>query len=782
MRSCSYRCYSGTGTRPHSFHTRSGGCVDVREPYEYCGVRGHIPGALNYPWTSGVLRARYEELPKDGPILVVCQSGGRSNAAASFLDSNGFTMVYDMLRGMSVWQWETAPCKYSGGSGTATNPYQIATADDLIALGETPEDYDKHFILTTDIDLDPNLPGRKVFDRAVIAPTIHSCPGCSSGSALAGIFDGNGHTISHLTIVGNDFLGLFGSLDSGSEVKDLGLLDVNITGSGNYIGGLVGSNWGTVTRCYSTGTVNSTCQISGSGGVGGLAGSNGSTVAQCYSTAAISGKHYVGGLVGYNYGLVVQCYSIGAVSGTEWCVGGLVGLNEDDVLRSVWDMKTSGLSVSAGGVGLTTAEMMNPYMLGLNGFGNDPNWVLDPGWDYPRLAWERTPGGIIPEPNIDWLEGQGTPEKPYRIDTASQLILLGKAGILCEKHIILGADIDLDPNLPEGLVFAQAVIPGFVGVFDGNDHTISHLTIRGTGYLGLFGYLASESEVKNLGVVDVNITGSGSDIGALVGSTNGVLTGVTIWGSSVSNSYSTGTVSGTYGVGGLVGNNDGNVTGCYSTCAVSGTSLVGGLVGFSAGDVTQCYSTGATSGNDDVGGLIGSTSFGSVTQCYSSGVVGGHNGVGGLLGATSISVISNCYSVASVSGCNRVGGLVGLDYEVGELISVRGYHLSRCYSAGLVVGENEVGGLLGHFEGREGELPAFDGLWDIETSGQSTSAAGTGKTTAEMQTASTFLEAGWDFAGETANGTEDIWWILEGLDYPRLWWEDNDNLLFNIEY
>jgi hypothetical protein len=40
-----------------------------------------------------------------------------------------------------------------------------------------------------------------------------------------------------------------------------------------------------------------------------------------------------------------------------------------------------------------------------------------------------------------------------------------------------------------------------------------------------------------------------------------------------------------------------------------------------------------------------------------------------------------------------------------------------------------------------------------------------------MQMASTFLEAGWDFVGETKNGTEDIWWIFEGRDYPRFWWE-----------
>ena len=46
-----------------------------------------------------------------------------------------------------------------------------------------------------------------------------------------------------------------------------------------------------------------------------------------------------------------------------------------------------------------------------------------------------------------------------------------------------------------------------------------------------------------------------------------------------------------------------------------------------------------------------------------------------------------------------------------------------------------------------------------------------GKTTAEMQIAGTFLEAGWDFVDKTENGMDDIWWILEGQDYPRLWWE-----------
>ena len=85
----------------------------------------------------------------------------------------------------------TAQAQYSGGSGTADDPYQIATYEDLLLLGETPEDYDKHFILTADIDLDPNLPGRKVFDRAVIAPDVNDTDDRFQGTRFTGLFDGD---------------------------------------------------------------------------------------------------------------------------------------------------------------------------------------------------------------------------------------------------------------------------------------------------------------------------------------------------------------------------------------------------------------------------------------------------------------------------------------------------------------------------------------------------------------------------------------------------------------
>jgi rhodanese-related sulfurtransferase len=96
--------------------------LDVREVREYCDPAGHIPGALNYPWNSGALQARYAELPADSRILVVCRRGRRSNRAASFLASRSPSQIYDMRGGMQAWLWETARCPDSDGRGIDDDP------------------------------------------------------------------------------------------------------------------------------------------------------------------------------------------------------------------------------------------------------------------------------------------------------------------------------------------------------------------------------------------------------------------------------------------------------------------------------------------------------------------------------------------------------------------------------------------------------------------------------------------------------------------------------------
>jgi hypothetical protein len=143
-------------------------------------------------------------------------------------------------------------------------------------------------------------------------------------------------------------------------------------------------------------------------------------------------------------------------------------------------------------------------------------------------------------------------------------------------------------------------------------------------------------------------------------------------------------------------------------------------------------------------------------------LVTGSEHVGGLVGRNSGS-IADSYSRSPVSlDCEYAGGLVG--WNAGSI--------SSSYSRGVVSGGLFSGGLVSLGVGN-----ITSSFWDIQTcgwgwlSGWEQLGGNAGLTTAEMQTASTFLAAGWDFVGETANGTEDLWWINEGKDYPRLWWE-----------
>jgi hypothetical protein len=292
--------------------------------------------------------------------------------------------------------------KYSGGTGEPNDPYQIATAQDLMLLGKTPEDYDKHFILTADIDLDPNLPSRKVFDRAVIAPDINDIEHDFQGIPYTGVFDGNGHTISRLTIQGSYYLGLFGQLGSGANVRNLGVVDVNIADSGLYVGGLAGQNSGEISLCYSTGVVH------GGRCVGGLVGCNNGSgdITNCSSNCMVSGFENIGGLLGHNghdySGRVARCFSTGLVSGTE-DVGGLVGDNDANVTDSFWDMETSARAHSDGGAGKTTAEMQTADtfleagwdFVGETENGTEDIWSICEGTNYPRFVWQIPVGDFV---------------------------------------------------------------------------------------------------------------------------------------------------------------------------------------------------------------------------------------------------------------------------------------------------------------------------------------------------------------------------------------------------
>ena len=158
-----------------------------------------------------------------------------------------------------------------------------------------------------------------------------------------------------------------------------------------------------------------------------------------------------------------------------------------------------------------------------------------------------------------------------------------------------------------------------------------------------------------------------------------------------------------------------------------------------------------------VGLLVGRLLNGTVSGCFvERSIIEVFESDGGGLVGSNAGTISNCYANVYISGWYGTGGLV--EYNSGLI--------SNCYSIGRVAGDFDCGGLVSRNSGI-----VTDSFWDIETSEQTVSAGGTGLMTDDMQTMSTFTNAGWDFIGETDNGTDDIWTICNHTDYPRLTWQ-----------
>ena len=249
-----------------------------------------------------------------------------------------------------------------------------------------------------------NLSGKYVLGSNIDASATTTWNSNGSGgyygfepiATFTGIFDGLGHTITGLYIkrTSGSYVGLFGQTDSAAIIRNVGLANVNITGTHNT-GGLVGLNYGSITNSYTTGSV------TGTEDSGGLVGDNDSygSITNSYSTAKVTGTVDVGGLVG-EYGdtsnntTISNSYSTGYVTGTNY-FGGLIGNNGNDIATitgSFWDKSTSGQSagvgsgIATGVTGKTTAEMMTTGTF--TGWDFTSTWGIVEGKSYPYLKWQ----------------------------------------------------------------------------------------------------------------------------------------------------------------------------------------------------------------------------------------------------------------------------------------------------------------------------------------------------------------------------------------------------------
>jgi len=206
--------------------------------------------------------------------------------------------------------------------------------------------------------------------------------GNRTGGNFTGTFDGQGYVIKDLSInrPDEDNVGLFGFVNAGGVIKDIGVVNATVTGC-NFTGGLVGQNFeGTVSNSHSTGSV------TGSKFVGGLVGASGGTVSNSYSSGNVTGSGeqewlFVGGLVGASNGTVStvsNSYATGSVTGTGAGnytivgVGGLVGNNNFGTVSNSYatgnvTASGSGYSSCAGGLAglnFNNGTVSNSYATG----------------------------------------------------------------------------------------------------------------------------------------------------------------------------------------------------------------------------------------------------------------------------------------------------------------------------------------------------------------------------------------------------------------------------------
>jgi|GEM_PF-4324568 len=326
------------------------------------------------------------------------------------------------------------------------------------------------------------------------------------------------------------------------------------------------------------------------------------------------------------------------------------------------------------------------------------------------------------------FSGEGTQADPFLIATLDDLHVMSGVAALWDKYFELSADIDAagtetDPlynNGGAGFSPIGSVAKPFNGNFDGKGFVISNLYINANfNNKGLFGS-TKNTQIKNLGVTNAEILGTGSNQGILIG-------------------------------------DDAGTSGTIHSV------------------IENCYTTGSVSGGSyRIGGFIGDVERTEIKDSFTiSSVNGQQQGGGTFAGYSYYAVFDNCYAQGSVymskDGAADVGGFIGASY---------GDKITNCYATAAVTsfeGATSVGGFAGFFASTYGGI--FNGCyWDTETTGQATSDGPVsdyykGLTTAEFSDENNFMEndsTSWDFTNTWIMGIipEDV------VVRPRLTWKE----------
>lgn len=522
--------------------------------------------------------------------------------------------------------------------------------------------------------------------------------GSSNVGGVIGINKGNMYSGYNESIVsGNDYVGGIIGQNTGKYENDKwngGTVEnvvnaTGVTGSSNYVGGLVGTNTGSVTNGRNNGT------IAGTNYVGGLVGDNADehsilTNLVNDSSAEILGVEYVGGIAGKNRGTITadrennNLINRGSITGHKY-VGGVAGLNVGTITNTNIDVE---LKVN-------------------NAVSGDHQYF----------------GGIVGQNGDD--KNEGTIENATnsnKIVAPNASYVGGIVGWNTQKGKLIGMG-----NSNEGEVIGGSYVGGVIGKNDAaiGSKNAAQVGIKNEGVViatnGGAGGLIGENNaaitntiMTNKGEVHGNNSNDDSGTGGLIGTNSGAISY-----SSMTNEV-TGTVTGVYNVGGLIGVNKADITGGRDTVndkdsgyylnkiynngvinvgnytdadkdgkyefAASNGQNIGGLFGTNSGKVEAAYNTGAinASGSTNVGGIAGvNEQGGKLDQVFNTvmtgvddkgnnvyGTITGKDNVGGLVGTNS-GTLSNAYNTTGVEGAKgSTGNAVGVNDTNGTIENI----------------------------------------------------------------------------------------------------------------
>ncbi len=503
----------------------------------------------------------------------------------------------------------THPMLVSEYSTTIRNAHQLQ----LMAMNTGAS-----YTLAINIDATATGSGTDVWGSAGFVPVGNY------NNAFAGSLEGLGRTINGLNInlSGTDYVGLLGYTGPGAVVQNVALVGGNVSGR-NYVGGLVGANYGTVNNSSSS------ANVSGSNFVGGLVGANYGAISNSFATGNVnSSADKGGGLVGYNYGgSISSSYATGIVSGVN-NVGGLVGEDHQGTIN--------GNSYATGSVSATGSSVGG--LIG-HAYGSTISSSSATG----PVSGNNDVGGLV-----GFNEGNGMVTNSMATGTVNGITEVGglvgyNNGTISNSYAT--GNVNASVDIAGGLVGSN-----FAGGTISNSYATGNVNATGSNTGGLVGFNYGGTISSSSAMGSVN---GSSNVGGLVGQNQGTIDG---------NSYATGNVNATgSSAGGLVGfNSGGTISSSSAIGSVSGSNYVGGLVGQNQGTVSNSYATGAVHGNNYVGGLVGFHKSGTISNSYAdSSNVAGANYVGGLIGLNSGTLVNSHYNIDGVT-INGVAGVVML--------------------------------------------------------------------------------------------------------------------------